>query len=130
MDVHGAYCLNFLALTERWGRGWVAIVTAWVLSVLGITLTMVAAWLLGELFSAGPVRVNVEGLSWFEFWVAIIATVLNYLRVFRRALDAELMVRRSVPMSDGSGRAAFAVAALLGPAVVVLMIAIAGQRGP
>lgn len=26
MDTHQAYCLNFLALTEHWGRGSVAIV--------------------------------------------------------------------------------------------------------
>lgn len=130
MDVHGAYCLNFLALTERWSGSSLAIVAAWALSVLGITLTVTAAWLLGELLSMGPVPVNFGGLSWFESWVAIVATMLNYLRVFRCALDAQPTVRSSVPMSGGSGRAAFAVAALLGSAVVVPMIAIAGQWRP
>jgi hypothetical protein len=130
MDIHGAYCLNFFALTERWEYRSVAIVAAWALSVLGITLTVTAAWLLGELLSMGPVPVHLKGLSWFEFWVAIVATVLNYLRVSRCALNGGLTVRSSVPVSGGSGRAAFAVAALLGPAVVVLMIAIAGQWEP
>ncbi len=127
MDTHQAYCLNFLALTGRWGRGSVAIVAAWTLSVLGITLTVAAAWLIGERLPTGPVPINFEELSWLEFWVSIVATVLAYLRLFRFVLGAESARQRPELLNRESGRVAFAVVALLGPAVVVFIIVITSQ---
>ena len=66
MDTQQAYCLNFVALTEHWGRGSVAIVAivaAWALPVLGITLTVTAGRLIGELLSIGPVPIDLKEVS-------------------------------------------------------------------
>jgi hypothetical protein len=124
IDTHQAYCLNFIALTEHCGRGSVAIVAAWALSVLGITLTVAAAWLIGELLSIGPVPINLKEVSEIELWVAIVATVLNYLRFFRLIFDAAKSVdQHSVLINNrGSGRALFALVAFFGPAAVVLIV--------
>lgn len=67
MDADQAYCLNFLALTDRWGRGPLAIATAWALSVLGITQTVAAAWLLGERLAISRSPVDLRELSRVEF---------------------------------------------------------------
>ncbi len=123
MDAHQAYCLNFLSLTERWGRGSVAIAAAWGLSVFGITLSVAAAWLIGKLLSTGPMPVNLKELSEIELWVAMVATVLNYLRLFRFVFAAAASRERSTALCyRGRGRAVFALVALLGPAAVVLLI--------
>ena len=127
MDVHGAYCVNFLALTEPFGRGSVSIVMAWALSVLGITLTAAATWLVGDLLVRGQAFVRLGDLSWFEFWIAIIATVLNYSRVFRAILDARPRGRRAVSTNGRSGSAAMAIGSLFVPAVLVLKLVTAGQ---
>lgn len=66
MDSHQAYCLNFIALTQRWGRGSIAVCAAWVLSVLAITLTVVAAWLIGRLLAIGPVPIDLKELFQIE----------------------------------------------------------------
>jgi len=123
MDTHQAYCLNFLALTEHWGRGSVAIIAAWALSALGISLTVAAAWLIGKLLSIGPVPINLKEVSEIELWVAIVATVLNYLRFFRFVFgDAESALRNPALFNRGPGRALFALVALFEPAAVVLII--------
>jgi hypothetical protein len=125
MDTHQAYCLNFVALTRRWGRGPIAILAAWELSVLAITLTVVAAWLIGRLLAIGPVPIDLDELFQLELWTAIIATILNYLRLFRFVfVDAKSLDKpiRASTNARGSGRAPFALAALFGPASLVLII--------
>ncbi len=119
MDAYQSYCVNFLVLTRRWGCGSIAIVVAWALSVLGVALTVTAAWLIGERLSTGPGPIDVRELSWLEFWTAIAATVLAYLRLFRFALGAKSARQRRELLNRQSGSAAFAVVALLGPLVVV-----------
>ncbi|MGP0088015.1 MAG: hypothetical protein ACLP0B_31005 [Steroidobacteraceae bacterium] len=122
MDAHRAYCLNFLALTNRWGRGQLAIAAAWALSVLGITLTVAAAWLLGERLAIGPSPVDFRGLSRVEFWVAVVVTMVNYLRFFRFFLGVGAESRIAELLQHGRGRAPFAVVVVLGPAIIVLII--------
>ena len=60
---------------------------AWALSVLALSFTVTAAWLIGELIAKGPAIVDQSELSNCEFWVAVVATPLNYLRCFRFAFD-------------------------------------------
>jgi hypothetical protein len=122
MDTHRAYCFNFLALTERWMRGRVAIAVAWVLSALGITLTVAAAWLIGEQLAIGAKPVDLEELSRIEVTAAFIAGVVNYMRFFGCLLNADVDGRRAELLTRGSGRPQFAVVALVGPAVVILII--------
>jgi len=128
MDAHQAYCLNFLALTNRWGRGPLAIAAAWGLSVLGITLTVAAAWLLGERLAIGPSPVDLRELSRVEFWVAVVVSVANYLRFFRFFLDAGAEGRIAELLQHGRGRAPFAVVAVLGPTIIVLIIVAINPR--
>jgi hypothetical protein len=127
MDVHGAYCLNFLALTESFARGSVSIVIAWALSVLGITLTAAAAWLVGDLLAGRQAFVLFDAFSWFEFWVAIIATMLNYLRVFRPILHGKARARRAESINGKSGSAATAIASLFIPAILVFNLLTVAQ---
>lgn len=122
MDIHQAYCLNFLALTKHWGRGWLPITAAWALSVLGITLTAAAAWLLGERLAIGPVPLDLQELAWFEFWFALVVGVVNDIRFFRFFRGAGAVDLTAELLTRGSGRTLFAVAALLGPAAIVLII--------
>jgi len=128
MDAHQAYCLNFLALTDRWGHGPLAIAAAWALSVLGITLTVTAAWLLGERLAIGPSPVDLRELSRVEFWVALVVTMVNYLRFFRFFFDAGAEGRIVELLQHGRGRAPFAVVAVLGPAIIVLVIVAINPR--
>lgn len=128
MDTHQAYRLNFLALTGRWGRGPLAIAAAWALSVLGITLTVAAAWLLGERLAIGPSPVDLGELSRVEFWVAVVVTTVNYLRFFRFVLHASAERRIVELLQHGRGRAPFAVVAVLGPAIIVLLIVAINPR--
>jgi hypothetical protein len=124
MNADQAYCLNFLVLTSRWGRGVIASAAAWALSVLGIAMTAAAAWLIGERLSIGPVPINLAELSGLEFYVAMVATVLSYLRFFRFVLGAASARQRSELLDRRTGRAAFAVVALVGPIVVAFIIVI------
>jgi hypothetical protein len=121
MDAHQAYCLNFLALTHRWGRSSIGIVAAWALSVLGVALTVAAAWLIGRRLALGSVPTDLKELSKLEFWVAIVATVLSYLRFFRFVFDGAPDRWRDALLDHASGRAALAVVSLIGPSVVVLI---------
>ena len=122
MDIHQSYCSNFLALTDRRGRGTVSVAAAWALSVLGFSLTIAAAWLIAEILSNRAVPIDLNDMSQLQLWVSVFATVLNYLRFFRYFLGAVAAGGRPAALlSHRSGRAAFALAALLGPAAVMVI---------
>lgn len=56
--------------------------------MLGITPSVAAARLLGERLAIGPSPADLRGLSRLEFWVAVVVSLVNYLRFFRFFLDA------------------------------------------
>lgn len=96
--------------------------------MLGITLTVAAAWLLGEQWAIGPAPVNLQELSRIEFWLAIVVSIVNHMRFVRFFRGAGAADRAAELLRRGSGRALFAVAALLGPAAIVFIFVAISPR--
>lgn len=87
LDTHQAYCLNFLALTELWGRGSVAIIAAWALSALGISLTVAAAISLFG-FHSGAALATVVGVL---IEVPVMLLVVSIVNRSKGSLGGEAM---------------------------------------
>jgi len=85
------------------------------------------AWLLGKVLARGPEPVDPDQFSGIGFWVAIVATAVNYARYFRFHLGtADSTVERRKLLSDDPGRAAFALTAFLGPAAIIVIVVLLG----